>query len=112
MSFSARNYGLLPTTPDFSCTYGSASNQTPNVQYAVGTSIGLAFDAIADANRNWNNARDYGLASGNHWSLPNGSHTHGYTTIIKSDNCIRYESEDGYCSGVTKDGVRYSYTKW
>lgn len=97
------------STPSFNCTYGSASNQTSNAQYAIGGAIGMAFTEIGNAN--WNAAKDYGLSSGNHWVLPNGTHMLGDTKIIKSDSCIRYEPEHGLCSGVTKDGIPYSYIK-
>jgi hypothetical protein len=97
--------------PSFNCTYGSASNQSADAQYGIGASIGLAFEEIAKAKKNWTEARDSALASGKHWDLPNGTHYNGSTKIIKSDSCIRYEPETGFCEGVTKDGVPYSYLR-
>ena len=98
-------------TPSFQCTYGSASNQTANAQYGVGGALGFAFQEISKANNNWNNARDNAMASGNHWALPNGTHNYGNGKIVKSNSCIRYEPANGHCSGITSDGIPYSYTQ-
>ena len=47
--------------------------------------FGGGINARSDANDNWNKSRDYGLSSGNHWSLPNGNHHMGNTTITRGD---------------------------
>ena len=89
------------TRDTFCCT-----RSTPE----FGTSIGLAFSSIAEANNNWNNARNSALASGDHWKLPNGSHRVGPDlTIIKANTHIRYENSNGFHTGVTSDGRPYSY---
>lgn len=110
----------FPTASTPGCTWAT-SYAGPNTQYAVGGAIGLAFSAKAEANATWQAAKDFGLATGNHSVLPNGTHVVGPTinnhsagsqmTIIKSDTCIRYEPESGYCSGITSDGKRYTYMK-
>jgi hypothetical protein len=105
------SYRPLFTTPSFNCTYGSASNQSLDAQYGIGGAFFGAIGAIQEANQNWNNAYNYGMSSGNHWALPNGTHHYGDGKLIKSDSCIRYEPSNGFCSGVTKDGHPYSYTK-
>jgi hypothetical protein len=112
MSFSDLN-SMRPSFQGlFGCTYGSASNQSPNAQYGFGGAVGLAFSSIADTNRNWNSARDNAFTTGNHWGLPNGTHKTGNTTIIKADTHIRYESsEHSLCHGITKDGIPYTYIK-
>jgi hypothetical protein len=101
-----------PTLPSFNCTYGSASNQTPNAQYGVGGALGLAFSSIAQANANWTAQKNNAVATGQHWGLPNGTHYIGGTKVIKSDSCIRYENPNtnGHCYGVTADGQTYQYT--
>lgn len=90
----------------------SRSSSTPGPSFggAVGV-LGNALAARAEAKVNWTNARDMALATGQHWALPSGIHTVGSTTIIKAPTHIRYEPTNGFCSGVTRDGKVYSYTK-
>jgi len=90
--------------------YNNPSYQSANSQYAVGGSLSLAISSVQEANTNWNNAKDFGLSTGNHWSLPNGTFNQGTTQITKADTHIRYEPDHGHCHGVTKDGVKYTYT--
>jgi hypothetical protein len=108
---------LTASTP--SCTWAS-SNAGPNAQYGVGSAIGLAFSAVAEANHNKQVAIDTGLASGNHFSLPPGSyHVGAYNTtdgaaggmkIVKGNGYVRYEYPDGRFTVVGADGSRSSGT--
>ncbi len=99
---------LTVTSP--SCTW-STSYSGSNVQYGVGSAVGLAFQEIEKANKNWTTSRDLSLSTGNHWGLPSGTHSVGTTKIIKGDGYIRYEPEHGHCTVVSDDGKISSYMK-
>jgi hypothetical protein len=99
------------------CTW-SSSFSGPNVQYGVGSAIGLAFDAIAEANRNKEIAINTGLSSGNHFSLPQGTYHVGATRstegveggvkITKGNGYVRYNYPNGHFTVVGSDGSKSS----
>jgi hypothetical protein len=85
------------------------------VQYGVGSAIGLAFDAVAEANRNKEQAVTYGLSSpANHFSLPQGTYhvgasrttdgVEGGMKITKGNGYVRYNYPNGHFTVVAADG--------
>jgi hypothetical protein len=107
------------TTISPSCTYGSSSYAGSNVQYGIGSAIGLSFSSIAEANKNKQTAIDNAFASGNHWNLPKGSYSatqqhiigSGCSKVVKGDGYIRYEWPDGRFTVHSDNGKIDSGTK-
>ena len=93
-------------------TYCNSSQGNNQGFSGVASAIGGAFAARAEANQNWNNAKDYALRTNNDMALPNGTHYKNGLKVIVTDSTIRYEnSETRMHTGIVKEtGQPYTYS--
>jgi hypothetical protein len=89
----------------------SSFHERPSGAGALGV-LGGALAARAEANANWNRARDQAVATNNHMNLPNGTHRIGNLIVKATNNNIIYKNPDtGQHWGIVKEtGERYTFS--
>ncbi len=89
----------------------SSFHERPSGAGALGV-LGGALAARAEANANWNRARDQAVATNNHMNLPNGTHRiNGLKVTVTSGNIIYRHPDTGERWGIVKStGERYTFS--